>query len=197
MKVKKNDRTDPNLPANIEEDLEVLKGWAINLFPRHRSQVIDTDDLFQTLCLLYEEGKVNFAKKPRSIPIRVFVFKYIDFILRRTYRGQFKFENRDTIPVDEIIPIDALTHHDNELVDFKNRSNPYLFEDSYDLNRILLKYTYEERIVIYYRFFMSLPLKEVKSYLPPNAKLSYAKTRKLLIRLKSDKDLFNLFQEKE
>lgn len=192
QKSKKLDRTDPYLPANLEDDIPILMGKAKNLYSRFKNTITSVDDIFQYLCEVYLEGVQSFHKKPRTIPIRIFVFKYIEFILLRTYRGQYRFENRDVSPVETVLDPDTIIS-DEDVISHKN---PYLFEDNYDLNRALSKYTYEERIIIYYRFFLEKPMKEVKCYLPDNKSLSYIKMKKLMTRLRNDPDLIQLYKEK-
>lgn len=183
-------RTDPNLRANLEDDLDIIKRMSLKLLKRHKSQVIDKDDLFQFLCETYLEAMVSYKKKPRTIPERPFVFNYINFILMRRYRGQFKFENRDVFCSEIVLdPNETIEYEFNS-----KDSNPYLFENSYDLSRVLAKYTYEERLIIYYRFFLEKPLNEIKRYVP-GGNVSYIKVKKLKQTLKNDADLIELLKE--
>lgn len=189
---KKQQRTDPNLPANIEEDYEILKNKAIKIFHRYRNQVEDLDDMFQILCEIYLEGKMKWPNKPRIIPIRPFVFNYIEFVLMRKYRGQYKFENRNTFPVDQVLdPDDYIDDSSDPYIE----RNPFLFENSYDLNRILSKYSLEDRLIIYYKFYLNKPTNELEYYLPNQTKVTYVKIKQLKDQLKRDPDLLKLMKE--
>lgn len=185
-------RTDPNLPANIEEDYEILKNKAIKIYHRYKNQIESLDDMFQFLCETYLEAKDKWALKTRVIPIRPFVFNYIEFILMRKYRGQYKFENRSTFPVDEVLdPHECMGEFEEPYIE----RNPFLFENSYDLNRILSKYSFEDRLIIYYKFYLNKPTNEIEFYLPSKTKVTYVKIKQLRDQLKRDPELLKLVKE--
>lgn len=188
----KNKRTDPNLPANIEDDMEILRNKAIKIFHRYKNQVEDLDDIFQSLCEIYEEGKMKFALKPRTLPIRPFVFNYMEYVLMRLYRGQYKFENRNTFPVDVVLDPEECFEDKSEP---HIERNPFLFENSYDLDRILKKYPFEDRLIIYYKFYLNKPTNEIEFYLPSKSKITYIKIKQLKDQLKRDPDLLKLLKE--
>lgn len=191
MSTKKN-RTDPNLEPKIEEDLHILLGMANKLYPRFKSQIIEKDDLFQFLCETYLEALVSYDKKPKAIPKRPFVFNYINFILKRTYRGQFKFEHRDVFPSEIVLSPDD--HIDDSDTPTSER-NPYLFESSFDLNRILSKYSMEDRLIIYYKFYLNKPINQIHLYLPSRKHVTYLHVKKLKQSLKNDPDMIKLLKE--
>lgn len=192
----KNDRTDPNLEPILLEDLDILMGKAIKLTKSFKNGITDTKDIYQELCETYLEALVSYKKKPRTIPSRPFVFNYINFILLRKYRGQYKFENREVYPNDEVIapdvPIDETDVVDNGEI------NPFMFEYSWDLTRALSKYTEQEKLIIYYKFFMNKPMSELKVLIPQDDqnKVTYSRINKLKDILKNDLDLLNLLREK-
>jgi hypothetical protein len=186
-------RTDPNLEPNIEEDYSILRGMAVDIFPRFKNQISELDDIYQTLCEIYLEALISYGKKIRVIPKRPFVFMYIKFILKRMYRGQFKFENRSIFPVEQVLDPEIHLDDKDELF---TEHNPFLFEYSYDLNRILNKYSVEERIIIYYKWFMNCPIKFLHLYTNSKKKITYLKIKNLRERLKRDPDLIRLLKDK-
>lgn len=189
---KRINRTDPNLEPKIEDDLHILLGMANKLYPRFKSQILDKDDLYQFLCETYLEALVSYDKKPRLIPKRPFVFNYINFILKRTYRGQFKFEHRDIFPSEIVIdPDEPIDDSDVPFIE----KNPYLFESSIDLDRILSKYSLEDRVIIYYRFFMNKPINQLHYYTPSRKPITYLYVKKLKATLRNDPDLLTLLKE--
>jgi len=152
---------------------------------------MDRDDIFSILCETYLEALQKYDLKPRTIPKRPFVFNYINFILMRMYSGQFKFDNRDVSCVDMVIDPDSCPTE----VDFSHsEKNPYMFSNSYDLDRILSKYPIEDRLIIYYRFFLKKNVKELHMYLPSRTKVTSSKMKKLMETLKADEDLLNLWR---
>jgi hypothetical protein len=192
----KNDRTDPNLPAILEDDLEILMAKAIKLTNKFKNGITETEDIYHELCETYLEGVISYKKKDRTIPIRPFVFNYINFILLRKYRGQYKFENREVYPHEEVLDPEVAID-ESDIVEYKE-VNPFMFEYSWDLTRALDKYTTQEKAIIYYKFFLNKPMSELKLLIPQdgNNKLTYTKINKLKDILKNDKDLLKLLKEK-
>lgn len=187
-------RTDPNLEPILEDDYKILIGMATKLFTRFRKfkYHISREDLLQDICEYYCEALVKYPLKPRTIQKRPFVFNYINFKLKIMYQPHYKFVNKDVFPRDIIInPEDQIDESEHPTME----QNPYMFECSYDLQRALDKYTLEERIIIYYKYFVGIPVKDLHFYLPSKKPVTHLLMKQLLIRLKTDQDLIELLKE--
>lgn len=182
----KGQRTDPTLYPDIEKDMLIIKKLTSKTYSRFKSYTMNEEDLFQVICGLYLEGKEKFWVKTRAIPHRVFVFSYIRFVLKRMYRNQYAFEERDVTPHIEASLPDRIVEDTHFKRDDDFFNNP-------DVKRILVKYSKIDQLIMYYRFFLGMKVKDIQAYI--YVPVSYHKVTSLRKKLKKDMDVLRLMKE--